>query len=102
MNLYQQDNIEDEILENYVALWRHITKDKRLYVVNKRTRRGRKAFVPRLKKCLLCGKDFLVETTSQDSLKRFCGNGDTRQGCAWIRRQEGYKKSALKRWGRTT
>lgn len=37
MNLYiQQQTTEDQILDNYVALWRHIFGDKKLIVIKPR------------------------------------------------------------------
>lgn len=96
MSLYTEElnSVDDLVLDNYVALFRHAIGDKRMFVRHK----PRPPIPPELKElwrkelrtCRLCKT---VEFYPRYHGHRFCGNSKTQEGCAWIRRREGYKKS---------
>ena len=53
MNLYtQQNTTEDQVLDNYVALWRHINGDRKLFV-RKQVQKEIQA-----RNCKMCGVEF--------------------------------------------
>ena len=99
MSLYEQqiNSLEDVILDNYVALYRHAIGDKKLFVYKPRKRKD-PALLKRNqpKFCGNCGIKFY----STDSRKKWCGDYLKREGCAYLKHHEGTMKAAAKRWGR--
>lgn len=70
MSLYTQD-IQDQVLDNYVALWRHIIGDRRLYV----SKKIKTSLSP--KKCAMCKTEF----TPRSYGAKYCGSQRNRTGC---------------------
>ena len=98
MSLYEQqiNNLEEVILDNYVALYRHAIGDKKLFVYKHRKRKDTALLKRNQPKfCGNCGIKFY----STDSRKKWCGNYPTGEGCAYLKFREGVMKAAAKRWG---
>ena len=94
MNL-QQVTTEDQILDNYVALWRQVIGDKRLVVTKPRGSKStemKQLWKKELRTCE-CGVTFYPNWY----YKKYCGSRDE-GGCARKKYLEGIKKSLKKRW----
>ena len=98
MNLYSNNNIEEEILNNYVNLWRVIIGDKKMMVRSKISNnckfKEKELWRKELRTCE-CGVTFYPTWLR----KKYCGHRD-KDGCAHKRFMEGIKKSLEARWGK--
>ena len=85
---------EDDILNNYVTLLRHAIGDKRLFVRAKKQLPKppelKELWRKELRTCLRCE---IVKFYPYYYAQKYCGSEKAKEGCAWIRRQEGLKKS---------
>lgn len=81
----QVDNLEDAVLDNYVALWRHASGDERLFV---RSGKINVNFEPREALCRECRQNFIKKAPHHF----FCGSYQGKKGCAYRRAKEGQKK----------
>ena len=89
--LYDKTDISDQILENYVALFRHAIGDRQMRVINVGTR-FRKKFEPRIAFCVVCGQEFMKRATHH----KFCGSAKEKVGCAYKRAVVDRKKYWVK------
>ena len=97
----QLNDMEDVVLDNYIALLRHAIGDERLRVISSVTNTGRKLplelkelWRKELRTCQLCG---IVKFYPYHYSQRYCGNRIKKEGCAYKRGQEGIKKSFISR-----
>ena len=100
LHLEEQNSLEDIILDNYVALFRHIIGDKKLVVLNKERPKKPKELCElwrrELRTCKLCKT---ITFHPRHYAQIYCGDRIKRQGCAYIKGQEGCKRGMEKRWG---
>lgn len=100
MSLYiQQKTTEDQILENYVTLWRYIIGDKKFRVDSKpracKPLDQKQLWRKELRTCAECKK---VKFYPRHAPQKYCGNRIERTGCAYQRGIEGVKKALKNRW----
>lgn len=97
MSLYSQQNTnEDQVLDNYIALWRQVIGDKRLIVVKANKPKAAIAdwhWRERLKTCARCKKVKFYPTWRY---KIYCGSKLGKTGCAYRQYLDGLKKASKK------
>lgn len=98
MNLYtQQETNEDQILDNYMALWREVIGDKKLVVRGKRpTSNPMGEFWRNEIRTCGCGVKFKPTWF----YKQCCGSVKEKTGCAYKNYREGIKKSLATNYGK--
>lgn len=99
MSLYTQEknNLEDLILDNYVALWRQVIGDKRLFVATDKFRFSRHNKGTRVGDygMCACGNHFKITYVG----KKVCGDKREKTGCAfknYLRGVKNGKKGLIK------
>ena len=91
IQLHDSTDINDQILENYVALFRHAIGDRQLRVIRVGVRFPKK-FEPRIALCADCGQEFMKRATHH----KFCGSAPEKTGCAHKRAVVDRKKYWVK------
>ena len=96
IQLHDSTDISDQILENYIALLRHATGDRRLLVTSGKKHPKRiRQFEPKISSCVDCKQEFMKKAFHH----RFCGSYSEKTGCSYRRSVENQKKY-WKKWGK--
>ncbi len=92
-----KDDIGNQVLDNYLIMFRHMMGKERLFVKSKirptLPSKPKELWRKKIRICERCQIEYYPYHYGQ----KFCGSQKTKEGCAWIRRVEGLKKSRIKR-----